>query len=162
MSKRRYLSLILTLVMLFAASLGSYAFAASAEEIASGAVFTPVTLEDGRKTVYISISVEDNTELTKIPVCCEVSRQLAKAQTDYADESFTLMSERRIVGELALHAIVYVMTDSFGGANADSPFHSYYESARIAELNIDESRIPSSTLEAVGGMYMLLNRMMGN
>ncbi len=162
MTKRRYLSLVLTLVMLFAASLGSYAFAASADEVVAGAVFTPVALEDGRKTVYISVSVEENPELSKIPFCCEVSRKLAKAQNDYADESFTLMSERRICGELALHAIVYLLTDSFGGANADSPFHDYYESARIADLNIDESRFPSATLEAVGGMYMLLNRMMGN
>ena len=161
MTRRRFLSVLMTVVMLFAATAGLYAYAAEASEIAAGAVYTPVILDDDTKTVFISLSIEDNIELTKIPVCCEVSRILYSTQADYADETYTLMSLKHITGELALHAIVYVMTDSLGGEQDNNPFHSYYEQARIADLNIDESRIPSATIEAVGSMYTILDMLIG-
>lgn len=157
MKRRRYLSVIMTLVMLFAATAGLYAYAADADQIAAGAVYTPVVLEDETKTVYISISVEDNTDLSKIPVCCEVSKILFATQSDYADETYSLMSLKHITGELALHAIVYVMTDSLGGEQENNPFHNYYEESRIADLNINESRIPSATIEAFGSLYIILD-----
>ena len=100
------LSLLLTLVMLSASSLGLVAFAEDAAHraIADTAVYTVAELEDGTPTVLIGLSVEEHRELIRIPVVCGVAAILDRTQRDYADESFRLMNVRHITGELSLHA----------------------------------------------------------
>lgn len=71
-------------------------------------------------------------------------------ETDYA------MSYEHIAGELALHAIVFAVTDSLMGATGTKNefILKMYNKAVLAELNYDEARLPSEIMSMLGVLIM--------
>ncbi len=94
--------------------------------------------------VYIVVNVEENPELLDLITLCHTSAALLDRQNSFAADSertdLLLNDYSHIAGELALHSMVYTLTKAAGGADKDSALNSYYESARTAELNRNETR----------------------
>jgi hypothetical protein len=146
--------------------LSKYAFAkeetlaGAADAIAADATFTVTVTKDGVSTVYIAVPVEDYPQLFNAGVFDETVKKLAEAQEAYKEDGMTLMSYEHIAGELALHAAVYAVTYMLGADQDGSVFHSFYESARIADLNVDENRAPGWFLEFFGKIVAFLNQIL--
>lgn len=114
-----------------------------------------VTDKDG--TVYISVDIKNNPEIFSFSVFRNVVEGLYAAQgeellkngngeTDYA------MSYEHIAGELALHAIVFAVTDGvMSVTGTENEFiMKLYNKAAIAQLNYDEARLPSEIISMLG------------
>lgn len=114
-----------------------------------------VTDKDG--TVYISVDIKENPEIFNYSVFKNVVDGLYAAQgeellknnngeTDYA------MSYEHIAGELALHAIIYAVTNEI--INVTGTKNSFiikmYDKAVIAALNYDENRLPTEVFAMLG------------
>ena len=146
--------------------LSQYAFAKEddlagyADQIATDSTFTVTVTQDGVSTVYIAVPVEDYPQLFNAGVFDETVRKLADAQKTYQADGMTLMSYEHIAGELALHAAVYAVTYLLGGDKDGSPVHSYYENARVANLNVDESRMPSFAIDFFGRLITFFNKIL--
>ena len=144
--------------------LSKYAFAKEedlagyADQIAAGSTFTVTVTKDGVSTVYIAVPVEDYPQLFNAGVFDETVEKLAQTQGEYQEDGMTLMTYEHIAGELALHAAIYALTYMAGADREGNVFHSFYESARVADLNVDESRAPSWFLEFVGRLVTFFNR----
>ena len=143
-----------------------YAFARAdslegyADKIAEASTFTVTVTKDGVSTVYIAVPVEDYPQLFNAGVFDETVAKLVEAQGAYQADGMTLMTYEHIAGELALHAAVYAVTYLVGADQDGSLFHSYYESARIADLNVDENRLPSGILSFFGKIVTFFNRIL--
>lgn len=94
--------------------------------------------------VYIVVNIEENPELLDLITLCHTSAALLEKQNAFAANSertdLLLNDYSHIAGELALHSMVYTLTKAAGGADKNSALNSYYESARTAELNRNETR----------------------
>ena len=114
-----------------------------------------VTDKDG--TVYISVDIKNNPEIFSFSVFRNVVEGLYAAQgeellkngngeTDYA------MSYEHIAGELALHAIVFAVTDGIMSVTGTKNefIMKLYNKAAIAQLNYDEARLPSEIISMLG------------
>lgn len=114
-----------------------------------------VTDKDG--TVYISVDIKNNPEIFSFSVFRNVVEGLYAAQgeellkngngeTDYA------MSYEHIAGELALHAIVFAVTDGVMSVTGTKNefIMKLYNKAAIAQLNYDEARLPSEIISMLG------------
>lgn len=126
-------------------------------KVLKGVKYYPVTLENGETTVYIAVDIGSNPDLFNYEVFRKTVEQLyekqgealvknADGQTDY------LMSYEHIAGELALHAIVYAATNELidvTGTKSETVL-KLYESARQADLNIDEARVPWQVISIFG------------
>lgn len=131
-----------------------------ADQIAADSTFTVTVTQDGVSTVYIAVPVERYPQLFNAGVFDETVQKLAETQAAEQTDGMTLMSYEHIAGELALHAAVYAVTYMMGGDRDGSVFHSFYESARIADLNVDESRLPSGMIDFFGKLVTLFNRIL--
>lgn len=122
-----------------------------------------VTDKDG--TVYISVDIKNNPEIFSFSVFRNVVEGLYAAQgeellkngsgeTDYA------MSYEHIAGELALHAIVFAVTDGVMSVTGTKNefIMKLYNKAAIAQLNYDEARLPSEIMSMLGVVLMDLFR----
>lgn len=154
MRKRRLISVVLVLVMLFSLPVSAFAAGNKFEEaIVDEAVFSVHNYSES-KTVYIEVYIENYPELTDISFISSVANKLYEKQAEYADESFVLMSEKHIAGELALHILLFRLFYLLGGSNESSMFNKYYNGAKDAELNIDEARISPVLIEMVGTLIL--------
>ena len=131
-----------------------------ANEIAEASVFTVTVTKDGVSTVYIAVPVEDYPQLFNAGVFDQTVEKLAEAQNAYQADGMTMMSYEHIAGELALHAAIYAVTYLVGADRDGSVFHSYYDSARVADLNVDESHAPAGLLELFGKIVTFFNRIL--
>ena len=144
--------------------LSQYAFAKEedlagyADQIAADTTFTVTVTQDGVSTVYIAVPVERYPQLFNAGVFDETVQKLADGQEATGTDGMTLMSYEHIAGELALHAAAYAVTYMLGGDQDGSAFHSFYESARVADLNVDESRLPSGVIDFFGKLITFFNR----
>ena len=126
-------------------------------------LFIPVTDEKG--TVYIKVNVEENPEIFNFSVFRNLVDQLYAGQNEKMAENADgstdyLMSYEHIAGELALHMLVYAATSeiiSLSGSGNDKIL-DLYNSAKLAELNYDESRLPSKWLNAIGRLIVVMFR----
>ena len=146
--------------------LSKYAFAKEedlagyADRIAADSTFTVTVTQDGVSTVYIAVPVECYPQLFNAGVFDETVQKLAETQAAEQTDGMTLMSYEHIAGELALHAAAYAVTYMLGGDQDGSAFHSFYESARVADLNVDENRVPAGVLAFFGKLVTLFNRIL--
>lgn len=122
-----------------------------ADKIAEDAEYTVVTLENGKKTVYVSVDFRKNPELANLDVFRESVKKINEKQKAVAGEGdYSLMSYQHIAGELALHAILAAGCSAFGVSEDNSTF----KKAIVADLNIDESRFPTSIIKLIGTVLM--------
>ena len=130
--------------------------AASMKAIESADIsYELVTDTDG--TVYISVDIENNPDIFNFAVFRNVVDGLYAAQgeeliknnngeTDYA------MSYEHIAGELALHAIVFAVTNEVINVTGtkNEIIVKLYEKAAVVDLNYDEARVPSEMISMIG------------
>ena len=129
--------------------------------IANSSDFTYDVVTDGRGTVYIRVDIEKNPQIFNYAVFRNLVEDLYAKQGEEmlknADGSADyLMSYEHIAGELALHALVYALTS---GAlrltgNRGDRLISLYRSAKEAELNYNESRLPAPMIAFFGKVLM--------
>ena len=127
----------------------------AAKAIADSAEYTVTILEDGSTTVYIAVDLTENPDLFNLPVMIDAVKEMY-ANTEYltnGKENLNLLSYEDIAGELALHMIVYTVLNPYVD-NLTGSFADYYNSAKVAELNVDESRVPRSFIEFIGSIIM--------
>ena len=79
----------------------------------------------------------------------------------YADRNLKMpdpdpLSYNHIAGELALHMIIYSLTDAVGGNNWTGLIKDLYDRSAVSDLNVDENRIPTFLIEFLGGFLTFL------
>lgn len=122
------------------------------QAIADASEYKTVVLDNGKSTVYIYVNIEEYPQLVNLDVFRQTVKKLSAGQGNYAQgDAYDLMSYQYIAGELALHTAVYALTVIF---NTNEAGNSLYESAREAELNIDESRLPEAIIRLIGIILM--------
>ncbi len=130
--------------------------------IATNSRITYHTIEGDNGTLYISINIEDNPEIFNYAVFRQVvenlyARQGEELMTDKYGRVDYVMSYEHIAGELAMHMLLFAavsevmhVTDS-----KDKRLIDLYQSCAVADLNIDEARVPFEMIEIFG--ILLLN-----
>lgn len=136
---------------------------ASVLETLNDVKYYPVTLESGETTVYIAVDIESNPDIFNYDVFKKTVEQLYEKQgealiTDGDGNTDYLMSYEHIAGELAFHAIVYAAANELISVTGtqNSTIINLYNSAAIADLNVDESRLPWQVFSILGIIIMEL------
>lgn len=126
-----------------------------AEKIADGCVYTVTVTDGGVKTVYIAVDLAANPELFNLGVMQDAVKEMYENTKEITggEEGYTLMDYYDIAGELALHMIVYSVLDPVS-ASLTGTFKGYYDSAKVADLNIDETRVPRFFITLIGRFIM--------
>lgn len=113
-----------------------------------------VRLQDGSNTFYIAVDLRtaEALALANPQVLRELCRELEKKQQSMtqSDEEYVLMDYRHLVGELEIHYIGYLLTGALGGESG--PLASFYNSCKVADLNVDESRF-GPIIDIIGVIY---------
>lgn len=131
---------------------------AASEDILAKAEYTYVLSEDGRETVFIAVNIEEHPELLNRSLLMEAAEKLYNEQKvrfpDIADED--MMSHEHIAGELALHAILYAVSNEYLTITGETEGRIFdlWQRARIADLNITENRIPGEII-LIAGTYIV-------
>lgn len=134
---------------------------ALAKLIAASAVYDYTVYDGENGTVIIRIDIGKNPELFNQAVFCKLVEYLYEEQGKEMlrnnDGSVNyLMSYEHIAGELALHALVYAAANEIirvtGSSN--STLFNLYHSSLIADLNIDEARLPTQFIEFIGAVIL--------
>lgn len=135
-----------------------------AEQVSSDIVenskYTVKVIEDNKTTVYCSIDFEEFPEIYDARVyllaigkiqdkCDEVA---AENGIDISADAYTPMGYTHIAGELALHMILAALTKDSVSWNPIAEW--IYERAGVADLNVDEDRIPSEFTNIIGGFVI--------
>ena len=131
---------------------------ATSDDIIANAEYTYVLIEDGKETVFIAVNIEEHPELLNRALLMEAAQKLYDEQKalypDMAEEN--MMSYEHIAGELALHAVLYAVSNEYlavTGATEGTIF-DLWQRARIADLNITEDRIPGEII-LIAGTYIV-------
>ena len=107
-----------------------------------------VKLTDGHKTYYMAIDFRtpEAVYYSNLFVLRRTSLKLLNRSLEMARKAklkdAELMDYRHIVGELAIHYLGYRVTDALGGEALPGILGKIYRSFSIADINIDESRMP--------------------
>lgn len=131
---------------------------AASDDIIANAEYKYVLREDGKETVFIAVNIEEHPELLNRSLLMEVTEKLYNEQKslypDMADED--MMSYEHIAGELALHAILYAVSNEYLSVTGETEgtIFDLWQRARIADLNITEDRIPGEIILIAGTFIM--------
>lgn len=146
-----------------ASSMSNYAVVAAedvkdvdavAQAIADGSAYNIKVLEDGRQTVYISVDLVANPEIFNEDVFRAAVVKLIDKQNEVIPEdeidNFELLDYNRFAGELYLHMLIYRFTSPVKDAEWLPFVADLYNMSSVADMNIDESRIPPFFMEIIG------------
>ena len=133
---------------------------AVAADIVANSKYTVKVIDGGKQTVYCSIDFEKFPEIYDANVylaaiekiqnkCDEVA---VENGIDIEDGNYSAMSYSHIAGELALHMILAKLSKDTASWNPIAAW--IYERAGIADLNVDESRIPTEFISALGDFFV--------
>ncbi len=131
---------------------------AASDDILANAEYKYVLREDGKETVFIAVNIEEHPELLNRSLLMEVTEKLYNEQKnlypDMAEED--MMSYEHIAGELALHAILYAVSNEYLSVTGETEgtIFDLWQRARIADLNITEDRIPGEII-LIAGTYIM-------
>ena len=128
--------------------------AQTATELADESDVYYVRLQDGSNTFYIAVDLQtaQALALANPQVLRELCKELEAKQQSLADsgEEYVLMDYRHLVGELEIHYVGYLLTGALGGESG--PLASFYNSCKVADLNVDESRF-GPIIDIIGVIY---------
>lgn len=125
-------------------------------EIVENSKYTVKVIEGDKTTVYCSIDFDAYPEIFDARVyvlaiekiqnkCDEVA---AENGIDINADDYSAMSYNHIAGELALHMILAKLSKDTASWNPISEW--IYDRAGVADLNVDEDRIPSFIITSLG------------
>ena len=112
-----------------------------------------VRLQDGTNTYYIAVDLQTAQALTLAnpQVLRALCKELEAIQQEKAEgEDYVLMDYNHLVGELEVHFVGYLLTGALGGESG--PLASFYNSCKVADLNVDESRF-GPIIDVIGAIY---------
>lgn len=135
---------------------------AVAADIVANSKYTVKVIDGGKQTVYCSIDFEKFPEIYDARVylaaiekiqnkCDEVA---AEKGIDISGGNYSPMNYSHVAGELALHMILAALSKDSVSWNPISAW--IYERAGIADLNVDEDRVPAVLLQAFGDAVVKL------
>lgn len=131
---------------------------AVAQAIADGSAYKVVTLEDGKKTVYITVDIVANPELFDEEVFRAAVVKLIDKQNEVIpegeEENFDLLDYNRFAGELYLHMFLYQVLAPVKDLEWLPMVTDAYERVVMADMDITETRVPGVLMTAIG--YFLL------
>lgn len=159
MRSRRLISVFLVVAMLFSLSVSVFAAESKIMDSIMSETSFNVKAYAETKTVTIVVHMEAYPELAGISMIRDVALELYEKQAEYDDGTYVLMSKQHIAGELALHVLLFRLFYILGGNKEGSMFNEYYNGAKDAELNIDESRLSPALMEMVGGLILAFGSM---
>ena len=132
-----------------------------ARMIADGSIMSYHTIEDDKGTLYISVNIEDNPEIFNYAVFRQVVEDLYARQdealiTNQYGKIDYVMSYEHIAGELAMHMLVFAAVNEIMHItrSRDIRLVELYKTCAVADLNIDEARVPSGMIELFGRLVM--------
>ena len=139
---------------------------AVAADIVANSKYTVKVIDGGKQTVYCSIDFEKFPEIYDARVylaaiekiqdkCDEVA---AENGIDIAGGNYSAMSYSHVAGELALHMILAALSKDTASWNPLSEW--IYERSNVADLNVDEDRIPSFLLTSFGDIIVNFFKML--
>ena len=127
------------------------------DAIVADSKYTVTVTKDGKDTVYIAVSLVDHPEIYDARVFLKTVEKLSKKSEEIAalegitgSASYDPLSYSHIAGELSLHMITLNLTRILGGDSWNTMLKEYYDSAAIADLNIDEGRISADFIDLLG------------
>lgn len=131
-----------------------------AADIVENSKYTVKVIADGKQTVYCSIDFEKFPEIYDANVYLEAIEKIqnkcdevaVENGIDIEDGNYSAMSYSHIAGELALHMILAKLSKDTASWNPIAAW--IYERAGIADLNVDESRIPTEFISALGDFFV--------
>lgn len=127
-----------------------------AADIAENSKYTVKVIADGKQTVYCSIDFEKFPEIYDARVYLAAIEKIQNKcdevalgnGIDIAGDGYSAMSYSHVAGELALHMILAAISKDTASWNPISEW--IYEHAGVADLNVDESRIPVAFITMLG------------
>lgn len=129
--------------------------------IAETCEFDYAVIEGGDGTLYLRVDVENNPQIFNYDVFRKLvedlyARQNEEMKKDGYGKIDYVMSYEHIAGELALHVIVFAAANEIIRLTntKDERILSLYRSAAVAELNVDEARLPSQIIELIGRLIV--------
>lgn len=169
---KKVISLLLALLMAFSLTLPSFAVseenqylsAAEVEEAVEVAVAALVGASDNAIVIVDDELTDDAGNTPKeisglLSGFIFVEKDKAEAVAaengiDIAGGNYSAMSYSHVAGELALHMILAALSKDTASWNPISAW--IYERAGIADLNVDEDRVPAVLLQAFGDAFVKL------
>ncbi len=126
----------------------------TASDLADRSKVYYVRLQDGSNTFYIAVDLQtaEALSLANPQVLRELCKALEEKQQQMAesDSEYVFMDYTHLVGELEIHYIGYLLTGALGGESG--PLASFYNSCKVADLNVDESRF-GPIIDIIGTIY---------
>ena len=128
------------------------------QKIADSCKYKVVTVEGGKKTVYVAVDLINNKEIFDARVFLNATAKLLKKAEEKAiadgmnqnPDAYDLMSYHHLAGELALHMIIADVTNDLGATKGNGILRDLYDRAVVSELNIDEDRLAPALIEFIG------------
>ncbi|MCL2531755.1 MAG: hypothetical protein FWE40_06330 [Oscillospiraceae bacterium] len=121
-------------------------------QLARETTYIAATLPCGHATVFMAVDFGDPRfiQLYSPAVLRAFSREAEQLQREFLPygEPYWIMCARHIAGETKLHLWGYTFTTVLGGECG--PLASYHLRLRVADLNVDEDRIPPWLMRGVG------------
>lgn len=125
--------------------------------IATNSSITYHTVNGDDGTLYISINIEENPQIFNYAVFRQVvedlyARQGEEMLTDKYGRIDYVMSYEHMAGELAMHMLLFAAVSEVMHVtkSKDKRLVDLYRSCAVADLNIDEARVPTEALSIVG------------
>ena len=128
------------------------------DAIVADSKYTVTVTSDGKDTVYIAVSIIDHPEIYDARVFINVVKKLAEKSNDVAiangldvnSDNYAPLLYNNIAGELSMHMILLSITDAIGGNDWKGFIGDLYNRSSVADLNIDEDRVPRPLIEFMG------------
>lgn len=135
--------------------------AQAAALIADTCEFSYALVNGSDGTLYMRINIEDNPQIFNYDVFRSLVEQLYEKQNEeMKKDSYGridyVMSYEHIAGELAIHTIAFAALNSIldVSGTTNEQILSLYKSASQADLNVDESRIPTVIIRFIGTLII--------
>ena len=129
--------------------------------IAETCEFDYALIEGGDGTLYIRVDIEHNPEIFNYDVFRKLvedlyARQNEEMKKDEYGQIDYVMSYEHIAGELALHAIAFAACNEIIRLTntKNEKILDLYRSAAVADLNVDEARVPSQLIDLIGTLIV--------
>ncbi len=118
----------------------------ASSRLSKSAKIQRVTLEDGRKTYFISLDLQnDDAVYLYNPLVLRKTSEKLLVRTEKLKGKRTdvyLMDYTHIAGELKLHFMGYNATRNLKVENSKGLLGKVYRSCSVSDINIDEDRFP--------------------
>ena len=134
------------------------------QKIADSCKYKVVTVEGGKKTVYVAVDLINNKEIFDARVFLNATAKLLKKAEEKAiadgmnqnPAAYDLMSYHHLAGELALHMIIADITNDLGANKGNSFLKKFFDMSVVADLNVDENRLAPAIMSTIANLVRLI------